>query len=74
MIILRIMKLNIGSPDRIIRILVAVVIAVLYFTGVISGTLAVVLLVFAGIMLITAVVGLCPLYALFRISTKKAVK
>jgi hypothetical protein len=68
------MKLNTGSPDRIIRILIAVVIAVLYFTNVITGTLAIVLLVLAGIMLVTALVGFCPLYALFGLNSKKAVK
>jgi hypothetical protein len=68
------MKLNTGSADRIIRILIAVVIAVLYFTSVISGTLAIILLVFAAIMLVTGLVGFCPLYAMLGLNTKKTVK
>jgi hypothetical protein len=65
---------NMGKFDRIIRILIAVTIAVLYFTNVISGTLGVILLVLSGIFLITGLVGTCPLYLLFGLSsrTKKA--
>ncbi|HLP75255.1 MAG TPA: DUF2892 domain-containing protein [Bacteroidales bacterium] len=65
---------NIGSPDRIIRILIAVAIAVLYFTNVITGTLGIVLLALAGVLLITAVAGICPLYMLFGLRTRKAEK
>ena len=65
---------NMGKSDRIIRILIAVTIAVLYFTNAISGTLGVILLVLSGILLITGLVGTCPLYLLFGLSsrTKKA--
>lgn len=65
------MKKNMGTADKLIRILVAVAIAVLFFAGVISGTLAIVLFIFAGIMLVTSFVGFCPLYYPFRFSTKK---
>ncbi len=60
-----------GTIDRIARVLVAVIIGILYFTGVISGTLAIVLLVLAGIFLLTSVVSFCPLYLPFGLSTKK---
>lgn len=58
-----------GSADRIIRILVAAVIAVLYFTNIISGTMGLVLLILAGIFLLTSLISFCPLYAPFGIST-----
>jgi hypothetical protein len=62
---------NESNLDRIIRVIVAVVIAVLYFTGVISGTWAIVLGIIGAILLITGLVGFCPLYKLLGISTKK---
>lgn len=63
------MKPNMGTADRIIRILVAAVVAILYFTGTVSGTLGIVLLVLAGVFVATSVVSFCPLYAPFGIST-----
>lgn len=62
---------NMGSVDRIIRILLAVVIAVLYFTKQITGTLGIVLGIVAIIFLLTSLVGFCPLYVPFKLSTKK---
>ncbi|MCX6335100.1 MAG: DUF2892 domain-containing protein [Bacteroidia bacterium] len=64
------MKKNMGNLDRIIRLLVAAVIVVLYFLNVISGTLAVVLLVVAAIFLVTSIFSFCPLYLPFKISTR----
>lgn len=63
------MKKNMGNTDRVIRTLLAVIVAVLYFTGVIGGTLAIVLGVLAGIFLLTSLVSFCPLYPIFGIST-----
>jgi hypothetical protein len=63
------MKVNMGAADRVIRILVAAVIVLLYFTEVISGTFGIILLVLAGIFVVTSIVGFCPLYALFGFST-----
>lgn len=65
------MKTNMGSADRIIRLLLAVIIAVLCFTKQITGTAAIVLGVVAIIFVLTSLVGFCPLYVPFRISTKK---
>ncbi len=65
------MKRNIGTVDRVIRLLLAIVIAVLYQIGVIKGTLGIVLIVIAVIFLLTSIAGFCPLYALLGISTKK---
>jgi len=63
------MKKNMGSADRFIRVAIAIAVAALYFTGVISGTLGIVLLVVAGIFLLTSLVSFCPLYAPFGLST-----
>ena len=65
------MKKNMGTTDKVIRILVAVIILVLYFTHVISGTLAVILLILAGVFVVTSLLGLCPLYMPFGLNTKK---
>lgn len=65
------MKKNIGNTDRIIRILVAIVIAGLYFAGQISGTLAIIGLALSAIFIITSLIGTCPLYLPFGISTFK---
>ena len=63
------MKKNMGSADKIIRIIIAAIIVLLYFTGTISGTLGIVLLVLAGIFVLTSFISFCPLYAPFGIST-----
>ncbi|MEX0810664.1 MAG: DUF2892 domain-containing protein [Chitinophagales bacterium] len=63
------MKKNMGIIDRIIRFLIAAAIVVLYMTDVISGTLAIVLLVFAAIFVLTSFISFCPLYAPFGLST-----
>lgn len=63
------MKKNMGSTDQIIRVLIAVVVAALFFTKVISGVLGMVLLAVAGIFVLTSVVSFCPIYALFGMSS-----
>ena len=63
------MKANMGSADRIVRVLLAVVFAVLYFTGTVTGTFGIVLLVLGAVFLLTSVFSFCPLYAPFGIST-----
>ena len=67
------MKKNMGSVDRIIRTALAIIVAVLYFTNIISGTLALVLGAFAIIFLITSFVSFCPLYSLFNFSTRNKI-
>ena len=64
------MKRNMGSADRIIRILVAVAIIALYFTNQINGTLAIALLALSAIFILTSFVSFCPLYLPFGISTR----
>lgn len=63
------MKKNMGSADRIIRVIIAAAIAGLFFTNIISGTLGIVLMVLAVVFVLTSLVSFCPLYALFGIRT-----
>jgi hypothetical protein len=63
------MKKNMGNVDRIVRILVAVLFATLYFSGFVTGTLGIVLLGFGIVFLLTSVVSFCPLYTLVGINT-----
>ena len=65
------MKKNMGTIDKAVRILAAVVIAILYFMGIITGTTAIILLVVAAIFILTSFMSFCPLYAPFGISTIK---
>ena len=65
------MKPNMGTLDKVVRILVAVVIAALYFTNQISGVLAIVLLILSGVFILTSIIGVCPLYLPLGISTRK---
>ena len=65
------MKKNMGNTDRLLRVLIALVIVVLYFTNTIGGTLAIVLLVLSVVFILTGMVSFCPLYLPFGISTKK---
>ncbi|NVO02646.1 MAG: DUF2892 domain-containing protein [Bacteroidetes bacterium] len=65
------MKNNMGTIDKAIRIAIAVIIAILYFTNILSGTIAIVLLVVSGIFILTSVISFCPLYTLLGIKTNK---
>ena len=67
------MKKNMGTLDKSIRIIVAVIIASLYFTKVISGTLAIVLLIFAAVFIVTSFISFCPLYTFIGLNTRKKV-
>lgn len=68
------MKQNVGTTDKVIRILIAVVIGVLYFTNTISGTLAILLGILAVVFLLTSFINFCPLYLPFGINTSKKKK
>ena len=65
------MKKNMGTVDRVIRTLVAIGIAVLYFTGTIGGTVAIILGIVAVAFLVTSFVGSCPGYFPLKLSTRK---
>lgn len=63
------MKKNMGSLDRIIRTILAIVFVVLYFSGTVTGTWGIVLLVLAGVFILTSLIGMCPLYAIVGMNT-----
>ena len=63
------MKKNMGSADRIFRVIIAAIVGILYFTGTISGTLGIILLVLAGVFVLTSFISFCPLYVPFGLST-----
>ena len=63
------MKKNMGNADRIIRIVIAAVLGILFYQGIIAGTPGIVLLVLAGVFVVTGFVGFCPLYAPFGLSS-----
>jgi len=65
------MKANMGMIDRLVRLIFAAVVAYLYFTHKVDGLTATVLAILAAVFLLTSLVGFCPLYAPFGISTKK---
>ncbi|MDT3705924.1 MAG: DUF2892 domain-containing protein [Thiobacillus sp.] len=68
------MTSNMGTTDKIIRLVVVAIIAVLYFAGQITGTAAIILGIIALAFLVTSLIGWCPTYALFGISTRKKEK
>ena len=65
------MNKNMGTADRAIRVIIALVIAGLYAANVISGTLGIVLIVLAVVFVLTSLVSFCPLYTLFGLNTGK---
>lgn len=65
------MKKNMGQADRIIRVLLAAIFATLYFTGTISGTLGLVLMILGAVFVLTSLISICPLYLPFGLSTLK---
>jgi len=65
------LKKNLGTTERVIRLIIAALFLVLYATGVVSGTLGIILLVLAFIMALTSLLSFCPLYYLFKFSTLK---
>ena len=68
------MKPNVGNTDKIIRIVLAAIALVLFFTNVVSGTLGIVLLVVAGVLVLTSLVSFCPLYAATGMNSCKTQK
>ncbi|MEZ4802126.1 MAG: DUF2892 domain-containing protein [Gelidibacter sp.] len=63
------MKKNMGGADRIIRVIIALVVAFLFYKGIIAGTLGYILLVLAGVFVLTSFISFCPLYTLLGINT-----
>ena len=65
------MKKNVGNADKSIRVLLAVVVALLYYFNVIEGTLAYILMAVAIILLVTSLINFCPLYRILGVNTCK---
>jgi hypothetical protein len=65
------MKKNVGTIDKVIRILIAVVVVVLYFTHVITGALALILLAVSAVLVATSLLSFCPIWLALGLSTKK---
>ena len=63
------MKKNMGNTDRIVRVLIAIIIAGLFFSGTLTGLVGTILLVLAGVFVATSLVSFCPLYAIFGLNT-----
>ncbi|HCY88909.1 MAG TPA: DUF2892 domain-containing protein [Chitinophagaceae bacterium] len=68
------MKKNMGSTDKIVRLIVAAVLVILFYTGKLTGTLGIIALAVAGIFALTSLVSFCPLYSIFGINTCPAKK
>jgi Protein of unknown function (DUF2892) len=68
------MKKNMGSADRVIRVLLAAVFAVLYFTGIVTGTVGLVLVALSAVFVLTSLVSFCPLYSIVGLNTCPAKK
>jgi hypothetical protein len=65
------MQKNMGGTDRTLRVILAIVFAALYFTGTVTGTGGIILLVLGGVFLLTSLINFCPLYVPFGIKTCK---
>lgn len=65
------MKRNMSNADRLVRVLVAALFAYLYFSGIVTGVLGIILLVLGAVFLLTSVIAFCPLYLPFKLSTYK---
>lgn len=65
------MKKNVGNTDKIIRLIIAAILAVLYFSGTVTGTIGIVMAIVAGVLVMTTIVSFCGLYTILGISTCK---
>ena len=63
------MKRNMSNTDRIVRVVIAALFAYLYFGGVVTGALGIILVVLGAVFLLTSIIAFCPLYAPFKFST-----
>jgi len=65
------MKKNMGAADRIIRILVAAAFGYLFFAGIVTGLIGIILVILGGVFVLTSLVGFCPLYTVFGLHSNK---
>lgn len=65
------MKANMGSIDKLVRLVLAIIFGILYFMKIVEGTLGIILLVIGGVFLLTSLVSFCPLYTVLGVNTCK---
>lgn len=65
------MKKNMSSADRMIRVVLVAIFAYLYFSGTVAGIFGLILLILAIVFLATSLIGFCPIYTIFGVSTCK---
>jgi len=65
------MKINIGSTDKLVRLLLAIILILLFYFEVLTDTLGIVALILALVLTVTSLINFCPLYPLFKINTAK---
>ena len=65
------MKPNMGTTDKIVRIALAAIAVLLYFTNIVTGTLGIVILIIAAVLVLTTLISFCPLYPMLGINTGK---
>jgi hypothetical protein len=65
------MKRNMGATDRLIRLIVAIVLIILFYKGIVAGTLGIIALVLALLLTVTSLISFCPLYTLLGMNTCK---
>lgn len=68
------MKKNMGTTDKSVRIIAAIIMAAVYYKGFVTGTLGIVLLAIAGLLILTSLINFCPLYPVLKINTHKEKK
>jgi hypothetical protein len=66
------MKRNISNVDRILRVIIAALFAYLYFSGIVTGILGIILIVLGAVFVLTSIMAFCPLYLPFKFSTYKS--
>jgi hypothetical protein len=67
------MKTNMGKADKAIRLAIALTAFILYYSHFISGTFAIILMTISGVFILTSMIGFCPIYSVFKISSNKKV-
>lgn len=63
------MKPNMGTVDRILRVVLAAIFAYLYFSGTVTGALGLILVILGAVFILTSAIGFCPLYKLVGLNT-----
>lgn len=68
------MNKNLGTADRIIRLIIAAIVAILFASNIITGTLGIILMIASGIFALTSIISFCPIYFILKLRTNKTTK